>query len=112
MRQAECSAKAEVIARNGGEVTEYRRIRARVSGRVQGVGFRAATERCAQALGLTGWVRNCEDHSVECLAEGEQAAIEEFIKYLRSGPLLARVDSLEYEDEPFQGGMTTFAVRR
>jgi len=51
---------------------EKTRVRLRIAGRVQGVYYRASTVQQAQSLGLTGWVRNCSDGSVEAVAEGAQ----------------------------------------
>ncbi len=65
-----------------------------ISGRVQGVGFRAATLQQAQKHGLTGWVANCRDGSVEVYAEGEANELTAFKNWLRTGPPSARVDQL------------------
>jgi acylphosphatase len=62
-----------------------------VRGRVQGVGFRAWTVRRARGLGLSGWVRNRADGSVEILVEGPAAAIEALANACRSGPSAAAV---------------------
>jgi len=75
-------------------------VRLRVRGRVQGVFFRDWTIEAARALGLTGWVRNRTDGSVEILANGPANAIETFVEQCRQGPPAARVDSIEREDEP------------
>lgn len=66
----------------------------RVSGRVQGVFFRAATEAAARRLGLTGWVRNLPDGSVELLACGEEAKLKELEQWLWQGPPRARVEQV------------------
>lgn len=66
-----------------------------VSGRVQGVGFRAFAEREAKALGIRGQVRNLVDGRVELIAEGDGAQIEELKTRLLSGPRLAQVLALE-----------------
>jgi acylphosphatase len=71
------------------------RVRLIVRGRVQGVGFRANTQRKAAGLGLTGWVKNLEDGAVEALAEGPIAAIDEFVSWCGRGPSGARVESVE-----------------
>jgi acylphosphatase len=82
------------------------------AGRVQGVGFRAATQRKALALGLSGWVRNREDGAVEGLVSGaEEVLLHEFQEWLALGPPAARVDRVEWtatapETHEF------FAVRR
>lgn len=67
----------------------------RVTGRVQGVGFRLATVRRAHMLGVRGWVRNNEDGTVEALIQGEPDAIDQMLTWLHQGPPAARVDALE-----------------
>ncbi|WP_328774473.1 acylphosphatase [Elioraea tepida] len=74
-----------------------------VSGRVQGVGFRAFVVREACALGLAGWVRNLADGRVEALAEGDPAALAKLAEALGRGPLLARVDRVEGSEVPVKG---------
>lgn len=69
--------------------------RFRVSGRVQGVGFRYATLDEARRLGLSGWVRNLPDGRVEVLAQGETARLDQFFRWLQQGPPTARVTSVE-----------------
>jgi len=81
-----------------------------VSGRVQGVFFRAATEAAARRLGVTGWVRNLADGSVELVACGEVAKLSELERWLWQGPPRARVEqvrSLEAEPQTFND----FSVR-
>lgn len=75
-------------------------IRARVFGRVQGVGYRAWTVERATALGLKGWVRNREDGSVELSAVGEAQAVEALLEACRSGPRFAVVTRIETMPEP------------
>ena len=71
------------------------RVRVEVRGRVQGVGFRAYVVRRSRALGLTGWVRNREDGSVEVEAEGSRASLEQLVEDLRAGPSHARVEGID-----------------
>lgn len=75
-------------------------LRCRVTGRVQGVFFRASTQRKARSLGLAGHARNLEDGSVEVLAVGSPAALGELQSWLRGGPPGARVDSADCASEP------------
>jgi acylphosphatase len=87
------------------------RIGVRISGRVQGVNYRYATWRQAQALGVSGWVRNHYNGDVEGCFEGEEAAVTALVEWCRSGPPAARVDRVtvsrqEYTGE-FQGFMIT-----
>jgi acylphosphatase len=72
-----------------------RRLHAVVSGRVQGVGFRASAQQGAQRLGLAGWVRNLADGRVELEAEGPPEILDQLLAWLRKGPSLGRVDSVE-----------------
>jgi acylphosphatase len=65
---------------------EITRLHAKIMGRVQGVGFRAFTQRNAIKHDLTGWVRNRWDGSVEVIAEGSRSDLEQFLKALQRGP--------------------------
>ena len=68
-----------------------------ISGRVQGVGFRAWMESKAQALGLSGWVRNRMDGTIEALIDGDEAAIDELLRDCRRGPRMAEVAEITEE---------------
>ena len=68
-----------------------------VSGRVQGVWFRAGTREQALQRGLCGWVKNCSNGTVEIHAEGEKEALEHFIDWCRKGPPGALVTALDIE---------------
>jgi acylphosphatase len=82
----------------------------RVTGLVQGVFFRAWTQGQARELGISGWVRNCPDGSVEAHLSGEEQAVERMIQRMQSGPSNARVQELTVEDaEPISSGR--FEVR-
>jgi acylphosphatase len=70
----------------------------RITGLVQGVGYRAAFLRQAQSLGLAGWVRNRHDGSVEALVAGEAAGLERMTAWARRGPSAAQVDAVTVED--------------
>ena len=65
-----------------------------VTGRVQGVFFRAWTKQQAEELGVTGWVRNCPDGRVDAHIEGEEAAVDNLAERLRRGPPDARVEEV------------------
>jgi acylphosphatase len=80
-----------------GERLDRMRLFAVVSGRVQGVGFRAFVVREARRLGLTGWVRNRSDGAVEVLAEGPERKLRELAALLRRGPPAAIVERLDCE---------------
>lgn len=63
-----------------------RAVKIKVSGKVQGVFFRASTQQEVQKLGLKGWCMNLADGSVEIFAEGETTALDQFTKWCRFGP--------------------------
>ena len=73
-------------------MTETDRLHARISGRVQGVGFRWFVREEARRLGLAGWVRNLPTGEVELVAEGSPSAIEAFARTIGKGPPGARVE--------------------
>lgn len=68
-----------------------------VCGRVQGVYFRQSTRQRALELQLDGWVRNCDDGSVEGLVHGPAAALDALRNWLRQGPTAARVETLDWQ---------------
>jgi acylphosphatase len=76
-----------------------RSVRIVVTGRVQGVGYRAFVEGEARARGLSGWVRNRHDGSVEASLGGADEAVEAMIAAMRRGPPAARVERLDIEPE-------------
>jgi acylphosphatase len=87
-----------------------RRISFVVTGRVQGVSYRASTQEAAERAKLVGWVRNRRDGAVEGEAEGEDAAIARFVEWLRHGPTGARVDELRTDELEPKGGRS-FEIR-
>ena len=87
------------------------RLHARVYGLVQGVSFRYYTLRKAQTLGLTGYVRNRWDGSVEVVAEGERAAVDQLLSWLHVGPPSADVERVEFEWQKPLGEFRQFEVR-
>lgn len=72
----------------------------RIAGRVQGVGYRAALSAAAQAAGITGWVRNRRDGTVEAVVQGNPDAVEGIIAWARHGPPGARVTEVRAQDAP------------
>jgi len=82
-----------------------------VSGHVQGVYFRGSTQRQAQALGITGWVRNLSDGRVELLACGDAVALDRLESWLRIGPQWANVSNIETSDEQPAVIPSSFEVR-
>lgn len=87
------------------------RARIVVSGIVQGVGFRFFTVDAARRLGLSGFVRNMDDGSVEVEVEGDEEVIESFTKDLSMGPRAARVSGIRSEPLPPGGRYKGFELR-
>lgn len=88
-----------------------KRVRAIVTGRVQGVYFRTYTQDEAQKKGLAGWVRNLPDGSVESTIEGEAAVVDEMVEWLRGGTPMAEVEGVEtFEEEPLNE-QSSFNIR-
>jgi len=81
-----------------------------ISGRVQGVAYRFFAQKLANALNVTGWVRNRYDGRVEVLAEGDRPNLERFLERLRDGPRLAQVDGFEVEWGDFTGEFPSFRI--
>lgn len=81
-----------------------------VRGRVQGVFFRAATQREARRLGLVGWVKNRPDGAVELCAEGEEDALKELLAWAHHGPSAARVEKVDVRWRGFGGEHSDFRI--
>ena len=77
---------------------EVETLAVKVSGKVQGVGFRFAAVRRAHSLGIFGWVRNLEDGTVEALLQGGHDKVDQMLSWLNVGPPAARVDNVEISD--------------
>jgi acylphosphatase len=86
------------------------RRRVVVHGLVQGVFFRDTVRRQAAGAGVTGWVRNNWDGTVEAVFEGEEAEVDRLVRLCHAGPRGARVDRVEVSEEP-PTGLTGFAIR-
>ena len=82
-----------------------------LEGRVQGVGFRHFTRKAARELGLSGFVRNLPDGSVEAVAAGSGEALDALEGHLRQGPPASRVDALRVEEDQSEPGDSGFSVR-
>lgn len=87
------------------------RLHAVVHGRVQGVNFRYYTTRTAQRLGLTGWVANRWDGTVETVAEGPRDSLDEFQAFLHRGPPSSMVQRVDVKWETATGEFEHFGVR-
>lgn len=81
-----------------------------VRGRVQGVFFRASTQREARRLGLSGWVKNRPDGTMEVLVEGEETAIRELYSWAQKGPSAARVERVDARWRSFTGEFPDFRI--
>ncbi|HWQ12587.1 MAG TPA: acylphosphatase [Roseiflexaceae bacterium] len=89
---------------------ELARAHVLISGRVQGVNFRAATRDQARAAGVAGWVRNLDDGRVEAVFEGPRLAVERLVSWCHRGPSSARVDRVEVQWQPPTGGEHGFSI--
>lgn len=81
-----------------------------ISGRVQGVTFRASTRRKAKKLGVKGWVKNLSDGRVEAVLEGSEEAVKEIIDWCHDGPRPAKVENVEVKWEEPQNDFERFKV--
>ena len=88
---------------------ELRHIR--ISGKVQGVGYRFFATRVARRLGLKGWIQNNRDGTVDAMVEGEQSVIDEWIEELKEGPRYAEVTKIDQETKEFSGRLPDFDVK-
>lgn len=86
------------------------RMRVTVTGRVQGVCFRSFTARQARSLGVSGWVRNLIDGSVEGCFEGKEADVSALVDWCRTGPPAARVEGVIVTRQQYTGEFTGFMV--
>lgn len=87
-----------------------KRIHVVISGRVQGVFFRAHTRETALALKLNGWVRNLHDGSVEAVFEGEDKNVKTMLEWCKKGPPHAIVKKVEAAEEPYTGEFQDFRI--
>lgn len=82
-----------------------------ITGRVQGVSFRAATQREASRLGLTGWVRNLPTGQVECFAQGEKTVVQKLAAWLHNGPPHAQVTGVDEAPSDPDTRLSGFQIR-
>lgn len=87
------------------------RVHMIISGRVQGVCFRMYTREEGTRQGLTGWVRNAPDGTVEVLAEGTLAPLQEFVTWCHNGPSHARVMNVKVNYDKPRGEFDSFGIR-
>lgn len=86
------------------------RAHVHISGRVQGVTFRASTRRKAKELGVKGWVKNLPDGGVEAVFEGPEEAVKELVDWCHDGPRPARVENVEVNWKESKNEYETFQV--
>ncbi|MFD1569194.1 acylphosphatase [Halorubrum laminariae] len=91
-------------------MTDRTRAHVYVSGRVQGVYYRATTRDTAREAGVDGWVRNLDDGRVEAVFEGDEAAVREMVEWCETGSRAAEVDDVAAEYEELEG-LDGFEVR-
>jgi acylphosphatase len=91
---------------------KQRRVHVWITGRVQGVFFRAYARDTAQLLGITGWIRNLPGGTVEAVFEGDANKVEKMMEWCYEGSPLSRVDRVEVLDEHYTGDFDIFMITR
>jgi acylphosphatase len=81
-----------------------------ISGVVQGVFFRVETQRAAHRIGVSGWVRNKRDGTVEALIEGERLKVEKMLDWCRQGPARAVVNDIDVRWDSYTGELAGFRI--
>ncbi len=81
-----------------------------ISGRVQGVFFRMETKQAAERFGVSGWVKNRREGTVEAVFEGDRDCVEDVLKWCRQGPPLSRVSDVDLQWETYTGEFSGFNV--
>ena len=81
-----------------------------ISGRVQGVFFRVETQRAAERFGVSGWVRNRPDGTVEAVFEGGQTAVDAVLEWCREGPNMADVENVGLNWQDYTGEFKRFDI--
>ncbi|MFW6015956.1 MAG: acylphosphatase [bacterium] len=82
-----------------------------ISGRVQGVGFRAFALDKSRKFGIKGWIKNRSDGKVEAVVQGKESDINRLLKYFEKGPAWARVDNIEIENENKDTKFKSFTIK-
>ena len=88
-----------------------KRVHVYISGRVQGVFFRAETQRAAIGFKITGWVKNMADGRVEAVFEGDDENMDKMLEWCHIGPPAARVEEVLTEEEPYTGEFRDFNIK-
>ncbi len=89
---------------------EKKRVHVTVSGRVQGVCFRSATQQQARLGNVSGWVRNCPDGTVEAVFEGDPESVDSMVAWCHEGPSFASVSGVQAAEEPYRGEFSSFSI--
>ncbi len=88
-----------------------KRVHVFISGKVQGVFFRAYTKQKADELRVKGWVRNLPDGRVEAVFEGEDHKVDQMVKWCWEGSPLSKVENVEIREEEYKGEFKNFEIR-
>ena len=86
-------------------------VHVKISGRVQGVWFRANTKQKAEQLGVVGWVKNTPDGCVEAIFEGEEKLVKEMLEWCNHGPPLAKIDNVEIKNQNPTDAFDEFSIK-
>ncbi|MBN1280636.1 MAG: acylphosphatase [Candidatus Thermoplasmatota archaeon] len=89
-----------------------RQVHVVISGHVQGVWYRASTKQQAEALGVTGWVKNTAEGNVEAVFEGDSQTVQDMVEWCKRGPPLAQVTSVQVTEKQYDGHFVGFAIKR
>jgi acylphosphatase len=84
-------------------------VQLKITGKVQGVGYRYSMFYAAKNYNVTGWVRNCSDGSVDAVVEGNEKDVREFVRWAWKGPSLCEVDNVEITE--ISGHFDSFEIR-
>ena len=95
-------------AQGGANMKEQVRAHVIITGRVQGVFFRVETQRAAEGFGVSGWVRNKRDGTVEAVFEGRQEDVDATLNWCQQGPRMARVDKVDINWQDYTGEFKSF----
>jgi len=88
-----------------------KRVHLTISGKVQGVFFRAHAQEKAEKLGVTGWVANEADGTVSVVAEGPPNKLNDFVDWCHSGPSTSQVEAVKVEEIPYMAEFEDFSIR-
>jgi acylphosphatase len=90
---------------------EKNRIHIFISGKVQGVFFRDSVLKLAEKLKVFGWIQNLENGIVEAVFEGDKDNVEKMVKYIRKGPLFAKVKEIDIDEQRYTGEFKDFQIK-